>query len=69
MTRAVSSAFIGREQFTTTLPDIFRSLVLFTSSTRSQCTLRSTASAAPTACAGVPARALPFASRASCFNL
>jgi len=64
MTRPVSSAFIGIEQLTTIWPD--RSPAwLSTSSTRDQCTASSSASALRAASAGVPARALPRAWRAS----
>ena len=61
---AVFSAFIGREQVMTTLPD--RSPARFsTSPNRNQCTPSTTASAPSAASRGVPARALPPASRAS----
>src|SRR6266851_3078435 len=64
ITRPVSSAFIGSEQLTITLPDTSPACFK-TSSTRDQCTARNNASASRAASAGVPARAFPRASRAS----
>src|SRR5207248_2589971 len=67
ITRPVSSAFIGNEHVTMTLPDT--SPACFnTSSTRDQCTASNSASASRAASPGVPCRALPFASAASFFS-
>src|SRR5439155_19968941 len=58
ITRSVSSAFIGSEQLTMTLPDT--SPACFnTSSIRDQCTASKSAAASRAASPGVPARAFP----------
>src|SRR5260370_1409093 len=54
--RSVSSAFIGSEQVTMTLPDTSPACFR-TSSTRDQCTASKSASASRAASLGVPARA------------
>src|SRR6266550_5248753 len=64
ITSPVSSVFIGSEQVTITLPDTSPAC-WNTSSTRDQCTAKRSASAPSAASRGVPARAFPFASRAS----
>src|SRR5712664_3197338 len=67
-TSPVSSAFIGSEQLTITLPDLSPACFT-TSSTRDQWTASRTASASFAASRGVPARAFPPASRASLLSL
>ncbi len=67
MTRFVLPPFIGSEQVTITLPDT--SPACFnTSSTRDQRTASNSASPSRAASLGVPARALPWASRARLFS-
>ena len=64
MTSPVSSSFIGSEQVRITFPDRSPACAR-TSSTRDQCTASRRASASCAASRGVPARAFPWASRAS----